>query len=116
MKECWFSGVWTYTFEADAYLAVGEKTSRCACQMSVGWASGWMSEGLGFEMYVVTSSFCNLLIFCTLLCSCAVEVSCRARGDKECGVIFGPMGKSPFPPFPPLTSQLCPYLHKAIYR
>jgi two-component system, cell cycle sensor histidine kinase and response regulator CckA len=59
------------SFEADSWLALGEKTDFCTCFMNAGYSSGWCSESFGLKLV-------------------AKEISCRARGDEHCRFIMAP--------------------------
>ncbi|NCO40634.1 MAG: hypothetical protein COZ06_38480 [Armatimonadetes bacterium CG_4_10_14_3_um_filter_66_18] len=59
------------SFEADSWLARGERTDFCACFMNAGYSSGWCTESFGVHVN-------------------AREVLCRARGDEACRFVMAP--------------------------
>ncbi len=58
-----------YSFEAQAWLEKGEKTTFPVCVMNSGYSSGWCEESFGVSL--VTA-----------------EVECRAKGDRHCRFIM----------------------------
>ena len=58
-----------FSFEADAWIESGRKSSFCVCAMNAGYSSGWCEESFGIPL--VTS-----------------EIMCRARGDSACRFIM----------------------------
>ena len=57
------------SFESDAWLATGRKTTHCVCHMNAGYSSGWCTASFGRQLV-------------------AREISCRARGDEHCRFIM----------------------------
>lgn len=57
------------SFEADSWIATGQKTSFCTCFMNAGYSSGWCEESFSVKLR-------------------AREILCRARGDKYCRFIM----------------------------
>jgi two-component system cell cycle sensor histidine kinase/response regulator CckA len=58
-----------YSFESDAWLRAGRRSSFPVCIMNAGYSSGWSEESFGINL--VSS-----------------EVLCRARGDEVCRFIM----------------------------
>ena len=61
----------TYSFEADAWLAAGERPLCATCVMSAGYSSGWCEESFGLHLE-------------------AREIACRTLGDAHCRFIMAP--------------------------
>lgn len=59
------------SFEAEAWLAAGERQGAPICIMNAGYSSGWSSESVGQPL-------------------AACELSCRARGDDACHFVMAP--------------------------
>jgi predicted hydrocarbon binding protein len=60
-----------YSFEAESYLAHGEKTEHPVCFMSAGYSAGWCSVAFGLDLK-------------------AEELSCRAMGGERCLFVMAP--------------------------
>lgn len=58
-----------YSFEAEAWLASGEKSDHPVCIMNAGYSSGWCEESFGVPLV-------------------ATEVQCRAQGDENCRFVM----------------------------
>ena len=63
-----------YSFEADAWMKRGVKTSSPVCIMNAGYSSGWCAQSFGIPLV-------------------AVEIECRAKGDEHCRFIMAPPSK-----------------------
>jgi two-component system, cell cycle sensor histidine kinase and response regulator CckA len=74
------------SFEADSWLARGERTTFCTCHMNAGYSSGWCSESFGLDL-------------------AAREITCRARGDEACRFVMAPRHR--------LEQQVAAYLARA---
>lgn len=59
------------SFEADAWLAEGQRPDFPVCIMNSGYSSGWCEESFGLPLV-------------------AVETECRARGDAHCRFVMAP--------------------------
>jgi two-component system, cell cycle sensor histidine kinase and response regulator CckA len=59
-----------YSFEADAWLAAGDRSEFPVCTMNAGYSGGWCQESYGVRLV-------------------ACEVLCRARGDDVCRFVMG---------------------------
>jgi PAS domain S-box-containing protein len=59
------------SFEADAWLAEGQRPDFPVCIMNAGYSSGWCEESFGLPLV-------------------AVETECRARGDGQCRFVMAP--------------------------
>lgn len=60
-----------FSFESDAWLRAGERTSFTVCIMNAGYSSGWSEESFGLPLT-------------------AVETACKAKGDDSCTFIMAP--------------------------
>jgi PAS domain S-box-containing protein len=58
-----------YSFESDAWLRSGEKSSSPVCIMNAGYSSGWCEESFGIPLV-------------------ASELTCTAKGDEACRFIM----------------------------
>lgn len=57
------------SFEADAWISAGKKTSHCTCHMNAGYSSGWCAESFAISLV-------------------SREILCRAKGDSFCRFIM----------------------------
>jgi predicted hydrocarbon binding protein len=60
-----------YSFEADAWLRGGQRSSAPVCVMNAGYSSGWCEASFGIPLV-------------------SVEILCRAAGDSVCRFIMAP--------------------------
>lgn len=58
-----------HSFEADAWISKGKKSSIPVCIMNSGYSSGWCEQSFGIPLT-------------------AVEIKCRAKGDDQCEFIM----------------------------
>ncbi len=62
------------SFEAQAWIKAGKKSSVPVCTMNCGYSAGWCEESFGIPLTTV-------------------EVTCEAKGDDECSFIMAPPDK-----------------------
>ena len=60
-----------YSFESEAWLEAGKKSTFPVCVMNAGYSSGWCEESFGIPLV-------------------ASEILCKAKGDKACRFIMAP--------------------------
>ncbi len=60
-----------FSFEADAWMRIGQKPLHPVCIMNAGYSSGWCEQSFGVDLT-------------------AVEISCKAVGDDSCTFIMAP--------------------------
>ncbi len=75
-----------HSFEADAWVASGQRTDFCTCFMNAGYSSGWCEESFGVHLT-------------------AREISCRSKGDAACRFVMAPPAR--------LERRIAEYLARA---
>lgn len=60
-----------HSFESDAWIRAGKKSTFPVCVMGSGYSAGWCEESIGFKLV-------------------ASELLCRARGDDCCRFVMAP--------------------------
>lgn len=67
--DCYLRYEHPYSFESDAWLQSGRRSTFPVCIMNAGYSSGWCSESFGLSLV-------------------SVEVDCRAEGGDACGFVM----------------------------